>query len=431
MTNSVFDRLVGWLTRRQVTSPTGRALLLAARHAAALAGDLAEGDLTLHATSLVYTSLLSLVPLLALAFSVLKALGLHNSLQPLLLQFFAPLGADAPLLASNIIGFVNNMRVGVLGSVGVVLLLYTAVSMIHKVETSFNVLWNIAGTRSLPQRFGEYLSMMILGPTVVIIALGLTSSMVNAAVAARLHLMSPVGLLLSLLGRATPYLLMIAALGFVYFYIPNTRVRFRAAGVAGVVAGITWQAASAVFATFVSRATNYNAIYSGFAIIIFVLIWLYVSWLIVLLGCRLAYYLQNPRQLQLRRGPLNGSRELEAVAIEIVAIIGLRFLKAQPAADRRELQCELGLPQPFIDRAVRALVVGGILAETGSDNRLLPARDLASVTLAEVWRQVRGDWPTPAGNAALASRIEALLRGLEKRDDAWEQRSLRDWLLEL
>ena len=403
-------------------------LIAAAQHAVALTRDLIDGEITLHAMSLVYTSLLSLVPLLALAFSLLKALGLHNNLQPLLLQFFAPLGAQAPELARSVVGFVNNMQVGVLGSVGVALLLYTSISMIHKVETSFNFLWNIPAARSLPQRLGEYLAMMIIGPTAVFLALGLTNSAINSALAERLQGIEPFGLALALFGRLIPYWLMIAALTFVYVYVPNTRVRFRAAGIAGIVAGIAWQAASAVFASFVSRATNYNAVYSGFAIVIFVLIWLYVSWLIVLLGCRLSFYLQNPRQLLVHRKPLAGSREFEGIALEVVAIAGRRFLRAEPAPTRRDLQRELGVPDFYVERAVAALIANGILIQSGEG--LFPACDLAALTIAELWRRVRGDWPQQFASGLLALKVQQLLQSLERREDGWEQRSVRDWLLQ-
>jgi membrane protein len=208
-------------------------------------------------------------------------------------------------------------------------------------------------------------------------------------------------------------------------------VRFRAAGIAGSVAGVGWQAASVVFASFVARATNYNAIYSGFAIVIFVLIWVYVGWLIVLLGCRLAFYLQNPRQLLAHRKPLTGSRELEAMAIEVLAVVGRRFLHAQPAPTRRDVQRDLGLPDQMVERAVAILIANGILAESGDQNRLLPARDLETLTIAELWRKVRGDWPMVLESGPLAASVQQLLRGLEQRDDEWMRRNVRDWLTTL
>jgi membrane protein len=428
--DSAFDRAQRWLLTRQPASRLSRFATAAAQYALALVRDLFAGELSLRAMSLVYTSLLSVVPLLALAFSLLKALGVHNSLQPLLRNFFAPLGSEAPILANNVVGFVDNVKVGVLGSVGVGLLLYTAVSMIHKVETSCNFLWNITRMRSLSQRLGGYLSVMIIGPTLVFSALGLTTAVLNSSLATRLESVQPFGFALLAVGRLMPYLLMIGALTFLYAYIPNTRVSLRAAGIAGLVAGVGWQAASAAFASFVTRATNYNAIYSGFAIVIFVLIWLYVIWQIVLLGCRLAYYLQNPKQLQAQAElPPPASREAEWAGLMIVALVGRRFLRGEEPLTAVELQQELVLPGAHLDHALGELIAAGVLAESGPERRLLPLHDLSTLTVAELWRHTRGAWPAVAQPSVTAPDVEVLIRGLESGDGEAANRSVRDWLL--
>ena len=130
-----------WLSEPR--SIWGRRLLKPGRYALALLRDLLEGEIALRAMSLVYTTLLSLVPLLALAFSVLKAFGVHNSLEPILAQALEPLGDQAKVISDNVIAFVDNIKVGVLGSIGIALLLYTSVSMISKIEASFNFIWKI------------------------------------------------------------------------------------------------------------------------------------------------------------------------------------------------------------------------------------------------------------------------------------------------
>ena len=112
-----------------------------------LVQDLVQGQLTLRAMSLVYTTLLSIVPLLALCFSILKAFGVHNKIQPMLLTFLEPLGEEGKEVAANIVQFVENMNVGVLGAVGLALLLYTAVSLMQKIEHSLNFIWHIPRTK--------------------------------------------------------------------------------------------------------------------------------------------------------------------------------------------------------------------------------------------------------------------------------------------
>jgi len=128
------------------------------RTAYALIRDIVSGHLALHAMSLVYTTLLSIVPLLALSFSVLKALGVHQRMEPMLYQFFQPMGPQGVQLAEQILGFVDNMKVGVLGSVGLALLVYTVISLVQKIERSFNMIWRVPDMRSMAQRFSNYLA---------------------------------------------------------------------------------------------------------------------------------------------------------------------------------------------------------------------------------------------------------------------------------
>jgi membrane protein len=137
----------------------------------ALVRDISEGELTLRAMSLVYTTLLSLVPLLAVSFSVLKAFGVHNQIEPMLMQFLAPFGPKGREIAFKIVEFVENMKVGILGAVGLALLLYTVVGLIQKIENAFNFTWHVKQSRSLPQRFSGYLSVIIIGPVLVFSAL--------------------------------------------------------------------------------------------------------------------------------------------------------------------------------------------------------------------------------------------------------------------
>ena len=126
-----------------------RALLGPARILYAVVRDLAEGQINLRAMSLVYTTLLSLVPLLAITFSVLKGFGVQNQVEPLLLRAFEPLGEQGAEIAERIIGFVNNMQVGVLGSVGLGLLIFTVISLMQKIEESFNFIWHVSQLRGV------------------------------------------------------------------------------------------------------------------------------------------------------------------------------------------------------------------------------------------------------------------------------------------
>lgn len=249
-----------------------------------LVRDLAQGQLTLRAMGLVYTTLLSLVPLLALSFSVLKAFGVYNQIRPALLGFLAPLGEKGVEITERIIQFIENINVGVLGSVGLALLLYTAVSLAQKIEEAFNFIWQVSRPRGIGQRFSRYLSALMVGPLLVFSAMGITATAASLGVVREAMNVEAIGWLALQAGRVLPYVLVIGAFTFVYTFMPNTRVRLRPALAGGVVGGILWQSAGWAFALFAASSTRYAAIYSSFAILILFMLWLYLSWLILPFG---------------------------------------------------------------------------------------------------------------------------------------------------
>lgn len=399
--------------------------LALARGADALFEVLWQGQLSLRAMSLVYTTLLSLTPLLALGFSLLKALGVHNSLEPFLLESLKGLGPEqAREVADNLIRFVENIKVGVLGSLGVALLVYSAMSLIQKVEEAFNHIWHVERVRGLSQRFGEYLAVLMVGPVVVFAALGVTASLLNNQAIAWLAQIPGFGFLLYLVSALLPYALMVGMFTFLYAFIPNTRVGMRPAFAGGLFAGLMWQSASYAFAAFVAGATNYNAIYSGFAIVIFVLIWLYLGWLILLCGCQVAYFAQCPH----RFGPFadsapQGSRAREQASLALVAAVARAFVagEAPPAPER--LSRLLGVSEQTLPLLAEPLVLAGVLAQTG--DRWVLARDPGSISLHSLWSLLRGS--APGTGDGLRSAAE-WLRQAESAVAEVGAQSLRDWV---
>ena len=273
----------------------------------ALARDLASGALRLRAMSLVYTTMLSIVPLLALSFSVLKGLGVHQTLKPLLFKFFEPLGDRGAEMTEQVIGFVDNVKGSVLGSVGLLFLIRIVYSMVQKVEDSFNYVWQVEKPRSMARRFSEYISVILIGPVVMVFALGMIASINNTALVEKLAAIEPFGTTLILAGKLAPYILIVLLFSFVYAFVPNTSVRIRAALVGGVIAGIFWAFTGALFASFIANSVSRAAIYSGFAIVLVALIWLYLSWLILLLGAQISFYVQRPEYLR------HGRQQIEPV----------------------------------------------------------------------------------------------------------------------
>src|SRR5262245_9597290 len=245
--------------------------------------------LNLRAMSLVYTSLLSLVPFLAVTFSLLKAFGVHQQIEPVLAQTLQPLGPQGAEITQYVIQFVNNLQVGVLGAIGVAGLFVTVISLIGQLEEALNQVWHVRRSRTLGRKFSDYLSVVLVGPVLVFTAFALTASAQSHwFVQGRLQNAS-LGFVVTLVTRVMPLVFLSIVFTFLYKFIPNTQVRFGSALIAGVTTGVLWQAAGVGFAAFVANSPNYTAVYSSFAVLLIFLIWLYVGWLVVLIGGEIAY----------------------------------------------------------------------------------------------------------------------------------------------
>ncbi len=410
------------------------AVLCALRIAYAIFRDLAAGQLTLRAMSLVYTTLLSLVPLLAVSFSVLKGFGVHNQIEPMLLNLLTPLGDKGIEISQTIIGFVENMRVGVLGTVGLALLLYAVISLIQKIERSFNFIWRVEKSRPFAQRFSDYLSVILIGPVLVFSALGATASVMNTAVVQSLVAIQPFGYLVSIGVRMVPYLLVIAAFSFVYSFIPNTRVRLSSALIGAVVAGVLWQSVGWGFASFVVSSTSYTAIYSGFAILILFMIWLYLAWLILLIGASIAFYHQHGEYLISRKRELHLSpHQREQLALLAMHYIGAQHLAGGKPWTTEALATHLRVPQGGLQRILDALEKARLLSpDHANPPAYLPARALERISLQAIMETIRraeekdflGPW-----KILRETSVEAVLEEVENAvSQALESRSLRTLL---
>lgn len=331
----------------------------------AVGRDVAEGQITLRAMSLVYTTLLSLVPLLAISFSILKGFGVHNQIEPFLLNAMEPLGERKEEIVERIVGFVDNVQVGVLGSVGFLLLFYTVISLMQKIELAFNDVWQISSRRTFAERFKDYLSVIIVGPVLVFASLGISATVMSDPMMARMAEIQPLGSIIEFVGRLVPIAMVTVAFSLIYMFVPHTRVRVGPAFTGGLVAGVLWNLLGWVFAGFVAQANRYTAIYSGFATPILFMIWLYVGWLILLLGATIAFYRQHPEYLSGRQlsGHLSHA-DRERLALQAVRLIGERYYGAGSPPDAETLAQALRVPANAVEMILAPLEVRGLVAST-------------------------------------------------------------------
>ena len=224
------------------------------RYPYAVIRDLTRGEINLRAMGLVYTTLLSLIPLLAFSFAILRFFGGHRDLVPIVYQFFAPVGEPAATdLTTRVVQFANRVSSGVVGSVGLALLAWTLIGTIKKVEDSFNFLWHVEQARSFARRLAEYSTLLVAGPVLLVGFVGLTQHALSSAPVqevARIRLPLLQGLRAAGLTLA-PYAMVSAFFTALYMMVPNTRVQWRAALTGAVVGGVLWAAVGKIFTAFV------------------------------------------------------------------------------------------------------------------------------------------------------------------------------------
>ncbi|MFM8332304.1 MAG: YihY/virulence factor BrkB family protein [Candidatus Methylumidiphilus sp.] len=351
-----------------------------------------EGGLDYRAMSLVYTSLLALIPLLAVSFAMLKAFGADAYLEPLLLQLLDPLGENKASIAATMLDSVRRLDVGVLGSVGLLSLLYTSVSLLDKIEESVNHIWRRQAkfSRSLVRRFSDYLTFILVGPLLVFSAFGGMSELFHR-VNNHPWLDDGISLFVPVFQSTLPYLFIIAAFAFLYKLIPDAPVKLRSALFGGAIAGMAWKLVGWVFASFMAGSAQYHAVYSTFAILVLFMVWLYMSWLVVLLGVQVTFFHQYPRYMALRsRQPRLSGRVAERLGLLALVLVGRRFFRGEPPWLAHDLALRLEVPDDCVDDIVSVFIGKGYIMAVGRDaDGVIPARDFSTLTVLEVLDAIR------------------------------------------
>lgn len=387
------------------------------RYPYAVLRDLSRGEINLRAMGLVYTTLLSLIPLLAFTFAILKIFGGHRDVQPIVYEFFRPVGgAAATELTDRVMQFASRVSSGVVGSVGLALLAWTLVGTIKKVEDSFNFVWHVEQPRSFARRLAEYTTLLIAGPVLLVGFIGLSHAALSSA---PMQEMVRLPLLQRLRGTAisvAPYVMVTTFFTALYMMIPNTRVQWRAALIGALAGGILWAAVGKMFTAFVVYSTRLTVVYAGFAFVVAALLWTYFGWVILLAGAQLSFYVQNPAYLRLGLQPLRlSSVELEQLALKLMYFVGRTHVAGGRRWTVNRLATELGLPGAAVAQMARALERAGLVIVT-DDDELVPARDVGRIGVYEILEIARNqrsghvaprNLPIPPVDRVLASVDEA------------------------
>jgi len=415
------DRLV-WGQQLARTGMPGRVLAIVLRYLYAMLRDFFSGQLTMRAMSLVYTTLLSVVPLLAFSFAILKGFGLFEEWKPHLISLLTWLGAQGEQgieITNKLFVMVDNVKGSVLGTGGAAFFLYTAISTVQKVEESFNYVWSVAKPRSFARRFSEYLVVLIVGPLLMISAMGILTSIQSVTVVQYILTNEALGPVFVVAGKLIPYLMISGVFTFLYMFMPNTKVNFTSALVGGIAGGFMWATIGAIFTTFILYASRTLQIYAGFAVAITTLFWLYLNWLILLIGAQLAFYYQQPAYLRNgRQEPRLSNTTRERLALNVMVLIGAAFRDSQKTVNASEISERISIPSATLARVTSVLEDAGLILSTENEN-LLPGRDMSRILLADILAAVRlggetGSYRDPRWSEYINTLGDELDSALEK-----------------
>lgn len=419
---------------------TARVLHLAAR------GFIADNCL-FRASALTYITVLSLVPLLAFAFSMIKGLGAYEGLMVRVRQWMdSYLATEAQRTGEagdtirqsldQVLEFVNRTDVTKLGAAGLVFLLFAVVQLLGTIERSFNEIWGVKRPRTLLRKLTDYLSMVILAPIFFATAVSLTSvsnaEVVTDFLRETLHL----GGLLNLLIDLTSVFMMWIFFTFLFLTLPNSHPKFSSALLGGLVSGLLWHGAQLLHVKFQMGMARYNALYASFAAIPIFLAWIQVSWVTVLAGAEIASAHQSePAYRKIALSWRKDHAFLEVVGLRAMVRITRAFLLGHARPNASDISTDLGVPPRPVEQALGVLVERGlvVVSEDGPQQTFLPGRDPGQLTIKSVIDALKGssgplDLPACSG---VDQRLASNLQRLEsERENSSANLTLRELALE-
>ncbi|MCK5557706.1 MAG: YihY/virulence factor BrkB family protein, partial [Candidatus Hydrogenedentes bacterium] len=325
-----------------------------------------EDKCQLRASALTFYSLLSIVPVLAMTFGIAKGFGLDTMLQTQLLGLLERFPGQEDVL-SGVINSANNLlentKGGVIAGIGVVLLFWTVIKVLGNVERSFNDIWGVKKARSIGRRLSDYLSMMLVCPILFVMSSSITVFAAGQIrlITERIALLGAISPLIFALLRLFPYCVIWILFSFIYIFMPNAKVNFKSGILAGIVAGTTYQVVQWVYISFQIGVVKYNAIYGSFAALPLFLVWLQLSWLIVLFGAEISFAHQNVDTYEFEPDCLRASgRFRKLLALRITHQLVKNFCAGEKAWTATQISHTLEIPIRLARQILYELTEGGI-----------------------------------------------------------------------
>ncbi|MBN1457369.1 MAG: YihY/virulence factor BrkB family protein [Sedimentisphaerales bacterium] len=351
----------------------------------------AEDKCKFRASALTYFSLLSIVPVIAMMFGIAKGFGLEEKVRE---QIMTQLQSQ-PEVAEKVIVFANslleNANGGFVAGVGVAFLFWTVIKVLSNIENSFNDIWGIKSSRSIGRKFSDYLSVMLVCPILLVMSSSLTVAISGQVreIIQKFTIFSAIGPFIIFLLKLSPFVTIWVVFTFIFIFMPNTKVKFSSGLLAGIVAGTIFQLAQGLYIYFQVGVARYGAIYGSFATLPLFLIWLQISWLIVLFGAELAFAHQNVDTYELEPDCLSVSHSYKLkLSLVITQRLVRNFCEGKDAISASQISHELEIPIRLVRQILfdltEARVVSGQNSENSKEILYQPAVDVDLLTVKYV-----------------------------------------------
>ncbi len=377
----------------------------------------------LRASALTFYTVLSIVPVFAMAFGIAKGFALNKTLEKRILESFAQQQEATLRLIEYADNLLRETRGGLMAGIGVIALLWAVIKILGNIEASFNDIWKIQRGRSIGRKFTDYLSVVLVAPLLIIFSSSITITISSqiTEITKQISYLEIIGPLILFGLNLLPYTVIWILFTFTYIFIPNTKVRFSSALYGGIIAGTIYQVVQLIYVGFQIGVAKYGAIYGSFAALPFFLIWIQLSWLIVLFGTELSFAFQYRDLFSAEYGYGTPSRYLEnLVCLRIVHLVVEHFEAGKMAISEIQIAEELGAPATLMRRLIQLLISAEILEEVKekeADEEIyyLPVKDPDILTVEYVLTSIerQGDDQIPVAQTAPVEKILHCLQEFE------------------
>ena len=350
-----------------------------------------ENKCQLRASALTFYSLLSIVPVMAMAFGVTKGFGFERLLEKQLLERFAGQGEILTQVINFAHTLLENTKGGMVAGVGVAILFWTVIKVLGNIEGSFNEIWGIREPRKIGRKLSDYLSVLLICPILVIVSGGITVFITTQVqlITERISLLGAISPIIFFTLKLLPYCIIWALFTFMYIFMPNTKVNFKSGLLAGIIAGSIYVIVQWAYVTFQVGVVRFNAIYGSFAALPLFLVWLQMSWLIVLFGAEISFAHQNVEMYEFEPDSLRVSYSFKRLlTLRITHLIIRNFSEANKPFTATGISHSLEIPIRLVREILFELVESGIVSEVKTqeykETAYQPARDTQTLTIRRI-----------------------------------------------